>query len=80
MVLTMVDRSVPPPPHLGGVSNIGNNKGLALALWGERSTGNPAAELSLKVTSIHQPITEPWMAAPQVISAIGVEIRLYYSS
>lgn len=52
MIVTMAERCVLPPPHLGGVGDIGNNRGLALALWGPRSTGNPAAELSFNLTSI----------------------------
>lgn len=52
MIVTMTERCVLPSPHLGGVGEIGNNRRLALALWGSRSTGNPAVELSFNLTSI----------------------------
>ena len=52
MIVTIAERCVLPPAHLGGVGEIGNNEGLALALGGPRCPGILAVELSFNLTSI----------------------------
>ena len=61
IVLDMAQQCVIPPPHLGGIGEIGDKKVLALALSGPRSSPDAGSTLASNLTKprgpdIRQPV------------------------